>query len=450
MPAFTARCAVADDSGDPCPPESRHVRRRPAAGARPDVARPRLGRRCAGARVPGAASEVRFVRVLLTGASGFLGAALADALRAAGHELVLAVRHPQPPPHAGDTMIAVDFTRDLAAEDWRPRLTGVDAVINAVGILREHGDQTFQSVHVEAPRALFDACVQAQVSRVLQISALGADAHAGSGYHRSKHAADEHLLSLPLSAVVVQPSLIFGPHGASTRMFSAAAALPLIPLPGRGLQCVQPVHLDDVCAAVLRLLEATAPPSRVALVGPQSLTLRAYLAALRGGLGLSRARFLPVPMPLVRAAVAIGAKLPGSLADADTLRMLERGNCADPAPISRLLGRPPHSADAFIGAAAAPALRCSAQLRLWLPLLRLSVALVWLVTGVLSIGVYPVADQPPARTPTALGRRFHRRGRGAGAALLGATAPVAAAAAAQRRAGVAGDRRAVDRGVSGR
>lgn len=332
------------------------------------------------------------MRVLLTGASGFLGTALADALRAAGHELVLAVRQPQPPPHAGDTMIAVDFIRDVATEDWRPRLIGVDAVINAVGILREHGTQTFQRVHVEAPRALFEACVQAQVSRVLQISALGADAHAASGYHRSKHAADELLLSLPLSAVVVQPSLIFGPHGASTRMFSAAAALPLIPLPGRGLQCVQPVHLDDVCAAMLRLLEATAPPSRVALVGPQSLSLRAYLAALRGGLGLSRARFLPVPMPLVRAAVAIGAKLPGSLADADTLRMLERGNCADPTPISRLLGRPPRPADAFIGAAAAPALRCSAQLRLWLPLLRLSVALVWLVTGVLSLGVYPVDD----------------------------------------------------------
>ncbi|MBW3551704.1 MAG: NAD(P)H-binding protein, partial [Proteobacteria bacterium] len=151
------------------------------------------------------------MRVLLTGASGFLGTALADALRAAGHELVLAVRQPQPPPHAGDTMIAVDFIRDVATEDWRPRLIGVDAVINAVGILREHGTQTFQRVHVEAPRALFEACVQAQVSRVLQISALGADAHAASGYHRSKHAADELLLSLPLSAVVVQPSLIFGP-----------------------------------------------------------------------------------------------------------------------------------------------------------------------------------------------------------------------------------------------
>jgi uncharacterized protein YbjT (DUF2867 family)/uncharacterized membrane protein YphA (DoxX/SURF4 family) len=332
------------------------------------------------------------MRVLVTGATGLIGSALVEALIARGHTPVPAVRDigvarlrwPRLQP------VRVDFTRDHATDDWRPRLDGLDAVVNAVGILRERGAQTFEALHVRAPVALFDACIEAGVARVVQISALGADTQATSGYHASKRMADAHLLSLPLQACVLQPSLVFAPHGASAGALLAAASLPLIPLPGDGDQPIAPVYLDDVCAAVIAALEAAQPPPCVAVVGPQCISLRHYLALLRAGIGLGRARFVPMPMPLVRAASRLLARLPGSLADPETVAMLERGNCAGADALTRLLGRAPRPVTAFVTAHGAATSRRQARLRWLLPVLRVSIALMWIVTAIVSFGVYPI------------------------------------------------------------
>jgi hypothetical protein len=118
------------------------------------------------------------------------------------------------------------------------------------------------------------------------------------------------------------------------------------------------------------------------------MTLRAYLAALRQALGLRPAWQWLVPMRLVHASVAMLARWPGSLADADSLRMLERGNTADAQPIERLLGHPPRPVSDFYGDHAA-AWRTRSRAAWALPILRLSVALVWIVTGILSAGLFP-------------------------------------------------------------
>src|SRR5690349_12394810 len=123
--------------------------------------------------------------ILITGASGFIGSHLVVALAAAGHRIVCATRRGQLEDmrdirdiedlkESQLTYIAADFTRDFDVEVWKKRLAGIDVVINAVGILREHGRQTFQALHDRAPRALFAACEAANV-KVVQISALGAD-----------------------------------------------------------------------------------------------------------------------------------------------------------------------------------------------------------------------------------------------------------------------------------
>ncbi|MDO9221572.1 MAG: DoxX-like family protein, partial [Thiobacillus sp.] len=98
------------------------------------------------------------------------------------------------------------------------------------------------------------------------------------------------------------------------------------------------------------------------------------------------------PMPLVQGAVRLAAHLPGSLADPDNLSMLERGNTADVAPFAALLGRTPRSPAQFIERDAALAARTQALLGSLLPLLRVSIALVWFITGIVSVWVYPVAD----------------------------------------------------------
>lgn len=334
------------------------------------------------------------MRILLTGASGFIGRALIDALDSRGHTLVLAVRDPDAasrswPQHCA---LAVDFATDHRVADWADRLVGIDVVVNAVGIFRGHGDQTFEALHERAPRALFEACAAARIRHVVQISALGADAGAASAYHRSKRAADEALARLPVRSTVVRPSLVFAPDGASARWFSTLASLPLIPLPGRGGQCVQPLHLQDLAAAIVAIVESPQPPAELDAVGPEPMTLRDYLAALRHAMGLGPARFLPVPPAAMRAAAAVGERLPGSLLDRASLQMLERGNCADAAGIAAVLGRPPRAASAFPTMPEARALRLQAQLGWLLPLLRYSLATVWSVTGLVSLGLYPVAD----------------------------------------------------------
>ena len=152
----------------------------------------------------------------------------------------------------------------------------------------------------------------------------------------------------------------------------------------------------------------------MALVGPAPLLLPDLLLRLRAGLGLPRAPVIVVPAPLVAAAASLATLLPGALLDRDTLAMLARGNAADATATSKLLGRAPRGVDAFIPPRDAPTTRAAARLTWLLPLLRGSVAIVWLVTGIVSLWVYPVADSyallartgvPAALAPAALSAR---------------------------------------------
>jgi uncharacterized protein YbjT (DUF2867 family) len=353
------------------------------------------------------------MHILLTGATGFIGGHLLKALLAAGHTVSCAVRHLPADPPPGTHWHRADFSRDHRVEDWLPRLQGVDVVVNAVGILKETRGQTFDALHHRAPAALFDAALKAGVKRVVQVSALGADEAAATAYHRSKRAADGHLLALPLDAVVVQPSLVFGVDGESTGFFLTLATLPVLGLPAGGQQGVQPVHVDDLVAVLLRLVEQPEPlpRRRLAVVGPRPLTLADYLQTLRQGVGLRPALTLPVPAPLVAVTAAIGDHVSGMMLDRDGWSMLRRGNTADAADTTRCLGRPPRAAETFIPRDVARDLRRRGEWGWLRPALVVSVALVWFVTAMVSFGLYPVQEShallrrtgvPPSLQPLAL------------------------------------------------
>jgi len=328
------------------------------------------------------------LRVLVLGADGLIGQAVCDALQAAGHRPVRGTRHRQGSGGVGVDHVEVDFARDTHPSDWLPRLRDVDAVVNAVGIFAEHGAQTFRCIHARTPRALFAACREAGITRVVQVSALGADEHATSRFHRSKRAGDAALHAMVPTGTSLQPSLVFGPSGASSRMLMLLAWLPLVALPGGGHQQIQPIHVDDVAALVVRLLETTGRPAHLAAVGPRPLSLARYLSLLRHALGRGRLRVLGIPTAWL---VRFG-RLGGRWVDREALAMLDRGNTADPAPATHWLGHPPRPPSLFLSRAEAADMRVLLAWRVWSLVGRIAVALVWLVTAALSLGLYPVED----------------------------------------------------------
>ncbi|MBK0394119.1 SDR family oxidoreductase [Ramlibacter algicola] len=332
------------------------------------------------------------MRVLLTGATGLIGGALLRALLQAGHEVACAVRDPSRLPVHDCTAVQVDLAAVPDAAWWTPRLQGIDAVVNAVGILREQGTQTFDALHHRAPAELFRAAAAAGVPCAVQVSAVGAD-DGRMPYQASKRAADDVLRSLPLAGAIVQPSLVFSPQGPSSALFLQLASMPLLLFPLRAGMQVQPVHLDDVVAGVLTLLAD--PPRRIetiAFVGPRPLPLREYLSTLRLQEGLGRGPLvLPMPAGLFKLGAAIAGHVPGSSLDPDTASMLLKGNAAPADRFVRLLGREPRDVDSFIAPSQAPAARAQAVLGWTLPLLRIGLALLWLWTAAVSFGLYPVA-----------------------------------------------------------
>lgn len=334
------------------------------------------------------------MRILITGASGFIGSHVTQALIQAGHAVTVCVRSPAAARRRwpGVNAIAADYVKDRHVADWLPRLEGIDVVINAVGIIREKGAQTFEALHTATPYALFKACEQAGVGKVVQISALGADETAFSRYHLSKRAADECLQGLHVSWVILMPSIVYGPGAKSMAFFRAIASLPWIPLVEKGDQRVQPIHIGDLVKALMHVIRPERRGGlKVALVGPGAIALKEIYTQLRRWLGLGTARFVSVPYRLTLLGARLGSVLGDSPLTSESVRMLRKGNVADVAPFVEQFGFEPMSFEQALAATPAQqADRWHAGLFFLRPLLRLSIAFVWIFTGIVSAFVFPV------------------------------------------------------------
>jgi hypothetical protein len=187
---------------------------------------------------------------------------------------------------------------------------------------------------------------------------------------------------------------VYGPGGTSAALFNKLAVAPLLPFPAGARMAVQPVHVDDVVAGIVRLVEA--PPPRVetlAFAGPRPLSLRDYLGELREAMGERRRQWiLPLPAALFRLGAGIAGRVPGSMLDRDTADMLLAGNATQQNALPALLGRAPVAPADFIAPATQDATRRAAVLDLWLPVLRIALALMWIWTAIVSFGLYPVQD----------------------------------------------------------
>jgi len=279
------------------------------------------------------------MKVLVCGARGFIGRHITAALRAAGHE-VLGTVSAQPGP--GERQ--VNFARDTTAAAWRPRLAGIDAVVNAVGVLRDSARRPMTAVHLLTPMALFAACAQAGVRRVVHVSALGIDG-GSTPYARTKLAAERQLLERSahgeLDGVVLRPSVVYGPGGASSQLFDTLSHLPLLPLPAAAVNAkIQPIHVRELAEGVVRLVsDSSSGCGTIAVAGPRALTLPAFIGELRAQRGRSPARTWALPERWTRLSARLGDALPITPWGTQTLALLSIDNTADPSPFRAVLGR---------------------------------------------------------------------------------------------------------------
>jgi uncharacterized protein YbjT (DUF2867 family)/uncharacterized membrane protein YphA (DoxX/SURF4 family) len=318
------------------------------------------------------------VRILIIGGRGFAGRHIAAALRAAGHD----VHTPGPGELDLETM-------DAAA--LRARLAGADTVINCAGVV---SGSSMEAVHGLGAAALLKAASAAGVRRLIHISALGASPDGETRYQRTKAAGEEafraHPPGVPPECCVLRPSVIVGRGGASTAMLSALAALPLTPFIGAGR--VQPIHIDDFTALVVRLVETPDPlPRFLDVTGPEPMDIDGVAAVLGRWLGLPVRFTLRIPARLLDALAAIGGIFTRGPLNRETLAMLRRGNTASADGVTGILGRPPRPlGEALALDPADYADRQAARLYFLRPLLRISLALTWIATGLLSFGLYPL------------------------------------------------------------
>ncbi len=276
-------------------------------------------------------------RVLVTGASGFVGRGVVQALRAAGHEVFAASREGRRV--EGARGLGMDVTDEgsvrLAVDAARP-----EAVVHLVGIIAEKGRQTFQAVHVDATRHVLGALPPS--TRYVHMSALGARADSASRYSSSKARAEALVRESGLPATIFRPSLIFGPGDDffGRVLKGLVTAAPIVPQIGDGRFPFRPVSRADVAAAFVgALTRPEAIGQTYTLTGPTEFTFRQLLELELQALG-KRKPIVAIPVPLMNLAVPLMQVLPSPPITRDQYAMLLEGNTGDPEPARRTFALP--------------------------------------------------------------------------------------------------------------
>ncbi len=296
--------------------------------------------------------------VTVFGGSGFVGRHVVRALAKQGWRVRVAVRRPDLAGHLqpmGGVGQIMPLQANLRYPDSVMRaVQGADAVVNLVGILFESGGQSFDKVQTEGPRAIAMAAAKAGISNVVHVSAIGADSQSPAAYARSKAAGEAAVLEHAPSAVIMRPSIVFGPEDNFFNQFATLARyLPALPLIGGGETKFQPVFVGDVAEAVALALAGKAKSGIVyELGGPDVRSFRQILEYILAETGRKRP-LIPIPFPIAELQGRILGLLPKPLLTRDQVLMLKSDNVVSTAAQSdgrtlEGLGIKPDSVEAIV------------------------------------------------------------------------------------------------------
>ena len=268
--------------------------------------------------------------VTVYGGSGFLGRHVVRALARRGYLIRVAVRRPdlafhlQPIGRVGQIHAVQANLRYPASVDAAARDASV--LINLVGILFERGKQRFNTVMTDGAEQVALAA-GAQGARMVQVSAIGADEHSRSAYARAKAEAERLVLAARPRAIIVRPSVVFGPEDDFFNRFAALARFsPVLPLIGRGKTRFQPVFVGDVAESIARAVDGSLQGGKVyELGGPEVFTFEQLMRFTLNTIGRKRL-LAPVPFFAARIQAAVLRYLPKPPLTPDQVELLRSDN----------------------------------------------------------------------------------------------------------------------------
>jgi uncharacterized protein YbjT (DUF2867 family) len=270
------------------------------------------------------------MRVFVTGATGFVGPAVANAIADAGHEVRVLERKPGAWSEAGIRCQAAVQGDVTDSETMRRAVRDIDVVVHLVAI-RQGKPEQFERVMVGGTRNLLAAAKEAGVSRFVLMSALGFTDETKDlvPYYNAKWTEEEDTKASGLEHVIFRPSFIFGSDGGILPTFKKLAKLaPVTGIIGSGEQKIQPIWIDDIGAYFAAAVDKPEAANRTFEVGgPDIVSWNEFWQRLRAQLGIRRRPTMHLPTGLMKIPAVVTERLPGNIPlTRDLLKMLEGGD----------------------------------------------------------------------------------------------------------------------------
>lgn len=334
------------------------------------------------------------MKILITGANGFIGSQIVTELINTDHELILSVRDVETTKQRfpKTNVIPVDYNNDVAITHWLPRLHDVDIVINCVGLTDNEAGQSTEKLQYLAPKALFDACALSGVKRIIHLSAVASTIGSNSMIAKKQRQLDDYIQTLTVDWIICRPNWVYGSGATgSNGIIRGLAGLPsFIPLLNKGQQIIQPTHVQDVAACIHKLTEIPEKQQKVInLVSDETLSTKDVVIKTRHWLGFGKASFIHMPYWLVSLFALFFTVFSKPTLNMTAVRAFNESKPQASSDTISLLGHRIRTFSEHLQEAPSQITdRLHARLFFVGPLLRLSLAILWLLSGLIPLIYY--------------------------------------------------------------